>query len=426
MNRLIKIFFLLILCLFFSSFSIVDNQRIIVFELLSEDVGLTNFQIESAQNIIASTIRDYASVSVVKKIVKIPEGEVFESKFLSKYVAFSLKGVSADACIYGYLKRNGEGFLLRLFLLDISGKELYKAETSFLDKMDVYSACVKATKKFCKSNISENSVEEKNEEEVLKFIPRDFVLVKGGSYLMGADYHKKSNMPEHSVDIKDFYISPYEVRLIEFDEFIADSSYQIEGGAFVYSVKKGFSKNSSVSWSKPLYDVYNNMPVTCVSWYDAVNYCNWKSKKEGLKECYIIKGDVVLWDRKANGYRLPTEAEWEYAASGGVEKRKYIFSGSDYAEKVAIFKKNSSDRPEICGAKSPNRLGLYDMSGNVWEWCWDFYSASYDDNVQEEYRVYRGGSWFSSQMNCLIINRMGNIPTMRANLLGFRLVKNCR
>ncbi len=414
------------LSLLFCSFSIVDNQRIIVFELLSEDVGLTNFQIESAQNVISSTLRDYASISAIKKGVKIPEGEIFEAKFLSKYIALSLKGVKADACIYGYIKRNGEGFLLKLYLMDVKGKNLYKSEIPFMEKMDVYSACVKATKKFCSSDISDSASDEKKEKEVFRFVPRDFVLVKGGSYLMGANYHKKSNMPEHRVEIKDFYICPYELRLIEFDEFVADTSYDMSGGAFAYVDKKGFAKYSYVYWAKPLYDVYKNMPVTCVSWFDAINYCNWLSKKKGFKECYIIKGDVVLWDRSANGYRLPTEAEWEFAASGGVFKRKYIFSGSDYAVKVAVFKKNSNSSPAICGSMAPNSLGLYDMSGNVWEWCWDFYSDSYDSSSLKEYRVYRGGSFFSDQMNCLIINRMGNIPDMRANLLGFRLVRNCR
>ena len=141
----------------------------------------------------------------------------------------------------------------------------------------------------------------------------------------------------------------------------------------------------------------------------------------------------MRWIRDADGYRLPTEAEWEYAASGGQLERKEVFSGSDYIGSVAVHSANSSGSPATVGSLKPNRLGLYDMSGNVFEWCWDIYGETfYSDSLLSQnptgpakgnFRVYRGGSWLSPPMICLVFNRLSNNPQLRSNLVGFRLAR---
>lgn len=144
-------------------------------------------------------------------------------------------------------------------------------------------------------------------------------------------------------------------------------------------------------------------PVENVSWYDAIKFCNARSKKEGLTPCYTISGTNVSWNRTANGYRLPTEAEWEYAARGGNKSRGYTYAGSNSLSDVGWYEDNGGGSTQAVGQKKPNELVLYDMSGNVYEWCWDWkgdYPASakndYTGPSSGEERVVRGGYWRNS------------------------------
>jgi formylglycine-generating enzyme required for sulfatase activity len=143
----------------------------------------------------------------------------------------------------------------------------------------------------------------------------------------------------------------------------------------------------------------------------------------------MINWKNVDWNRSAKGYRLPTEAEWEYAARGGDgSPGNYTFSGSNNVDEVAWYDGNSGDKTHAVGTKEANGLGLYDMSGNVWEWCWDWYGDfpySSQDPVgapSGSKRVRRGGSWGHSAFYLRSTNRFYNKPSYRSSGIGFRLV----
>lgn len=221
----------------------------------------------------------------------------------------------------------------------------------------------------------------------------DLVFVKGGTFK-----NTKSNYYGESVTVADFYIGKYEVTQREWVEIMGSNPSQFRG---------------------------DDLPVEMVSWYDVIEYCNQRSLKEGLAPFYNIdkqtkdpnnksEYDPLKWTvtihEGANGYRLPTEAEWEYAAGGGQMSKSYTYSGSDRAEESAWYWRNAGDRylsgdwnwssiesnnsqPRAVGLKKPNELGLYDMSGNVREWCWDWYGEDDSASSGGAFRVVKGGGW---------------------------------
>ena len=156
-------------------------------------------------------------------------------------------------------------------------------------------------------------------------------------------------------------------------------------------------------------------PVTEVSWWDSIRFCNALSESEGLRPAYRIDGDRVDWDRAADGYRLPSEAEWEYACRAGTTGPRY-----GRLDDIAWYRGNSAERIQPVGRKAANPWGLFDMLGNVWEWCFDIYDAE----VYGDYRVLRGGGWFDEPWSCRASVRRRSMPTLRIDDLGFRLARN--
>ncbi|MBA2896273.1 formylglycine-generating enzyme required for sulfatase activity [Nonomuraea soli] len=160
-------------------------------------------------------------------------------------------------------------------------------------------------------------------------------------------------------------------------------------------------------------------PVETVSWHDAVRYCNARSERERLTPAYRLSPDGTdcVWDAGSDGYRLPTEAEWEYACRAGSTGPRY---GS--LDEIAWYRANSGERSHPVGGKAPNAWGLYDMLGNVWEWCWDVYDAE----VYGSYRVLRGGGWFDEPWSCRASVRRRSHPTLRLDDVGFRVARSAQ
>ena len=175
---------------------------------------------------------------------------------------------------------------------------------------------------------------------------------------------------------------------------------------------------------------WERRPVEQVSWLDAVKYCNKLSEREGLKPCYTIQGEEVKWpEMGCPGYRLPTESEWEYAARAD-EPTEY--AGSDRIDEVAWYTENSGKETHPVGSKEANAWFLRDLSGNVWEWVWDWYVESYKSAGSQDptgpasgsRRVVRGGSWVNDAGFARVAYRGGLAPAYRGDFVGFRLARS--
>ena len=231
---------------------------------------------------------------------------------------------------------------------------------------------------------------------------------------MGSKRGDSDERPIHIVTVNSFYIGKYELTQKEWVE---------------------------VMGSNPSYYKGDNLPVESITWYNAIDYCNKRSVKEGLTPCYSINGNTspsswssgtIVCNWNADGYRLPTEAEWEYAAHGGNKGIGYKYSGSNKLKEVGGYKNNSDEKTHPVGDKKSNELGIYDMSGNVWEWCWDWYNEDYYSSSPQNnpkgpesgsYRVRRGGGYYSCGYDCRVAYRVISDPSNLNNYLGVRLVR---
>jgi formylglycine-generating enzyme required for sulfatase activity len=184
-----------------------------------------------------------------------------------------------------------------------------------------------------------------------------------------------------------------------------------------------------------------NLPVEQVNWFSAVEYCNKRSEKEGLTPAYTINERIVTWDKTANGYRLPTEAEWEYACRA--ETLSAFYTGDNITSESANFngglpynnnRASAFRRTTIAvGSLAPNSFGIYDMHGNVAEWCWDWHGeyargdqANPSGAAAGGYKIFRGGGWNHPADFLRSAKRSALTPADRGNYLGFRLVRNAQ
>jgi len=265
------------------------------------------------------------------------------------------------------------------------------------------------------------------------------VFVKGGCFEMGCGNWTSDcyddEKPVHEVCVEDFYMGRYEVTVGEFRKFVNETSYKTdaekEGGCYVWTGSE-WSKKNGTSWGNPGFAPTERDPVVCVSWNDANQYFKWLNKGSSTSK-----------------YRLPTEEEWEYAARSGGKKVKYAWGNGDpyingrKAANIADeFSKKKFNWSPIwegyddgyaytapVGSFAPNELGLYDMTGNVWEWCSDWYGEDYYGKSPKHNpkgpgsgsdRVLRGGSWGDNPRSVRASGRNGGDPGGRDNGSGFR------
>jgi len=261
----------------------------------------------------------------------------------------------------------------------------------------------------------------------------EMIRIPGGTFKMGKKMGEGDNerplheRPAHTVTLSAFSMSRYEVTQEQYEAIMG-----VNPSRFRADPACG--------------EVQEKRPVENVTWYDAVEFCNKLSVIEGLQPVYTITnrqpsagypitGANVKADFSRNGYRLPTEAQWEYAAKGGnplaAGWKGYTFSGSNTMEDVAWYDDGeTNDMTHEVGKKAPNGSGLYDMSGNVSEWCWDWF-GNYSSEAQTNptgpssgsARVIRGGSWVHSEYYGRSVDRGNNRPRVRDSSLGFRVVR---
>jgi formylglycine-generating enzyme required for sulfatase activity len=236
----------------------------------------------------------------------------------------------------------------------------------------------------------------------------------------------------------DFEMSVTEVTRDQFRAFVGPSRYVTTAesdqserrGALLNSADGNGTWSGEANWEAWRPDLGGAIPVVCVSWEDALNFCNWLSRRAGLRECYSRKGGASDWqcDFGADGYRLPTEAEWEYAARAG--DRTLYPEPEGVLRGHGWFQPDAAGKPHPVGDKEKNARGLRDVWGNAWEWCWDRYSekpAGADlrpgGPSAGARRVARGGGWCDAPPNSPGATRKDCLPDYCANDLGFRVAR---
>ena len=275
-------------------------------------------------------------------------------------------------------------------------------------------------------------------------IPANMVYIKGGTFTMGSPANEPERINDevqHQVTVSSFYMGKYPVTVGEFQRFVNATRYRTEAekdrGGFVFTGSQ-WELKADANWRNPYFSQGDNNPVVLINWNDAVQYCNWLSGQEKLTPAYTINGNNVTLNKNANGYRLPTEAEWEYACRAGTTTP--FSTGNNITTSQANYNGNGPynnnakgeyrKKTTAVGSFTPNTWGLYDMHGNVNEWCWDWYenysSKSQNDPIGADsgfFRVFRGGSWIKNANDLRSARRDVLMPDDRFSNIGFRIVR---
>jgi formylglycine-generating enzyme required for sulfatase activity len=300
-------------------------------------------------------------------------------------------------------------------------------------------------------NAADQTASQSQPQSQIQSASANMVLIPAGSFTIGSPstepQRSTDEAPQHRVTISSFHMGKYPVTVGEFRRFVNSAEYTTEAetgsGSRVWTDGRWMTLRDA-SWKKPYISQNDNHPVVLVTWIDVLHYCNWLSEQERLRPVYTItRSGTVIWNHGANGYRLPTEAEWEYACRAGTTTPFY--TGNNITTSQANYDGNepyNNNAPgefrqatTPVGSFQPNAWGLYDMHGNVWEWCWDRYMP-YKNEAQTDpidtssgslySRVFRGGSWLSEGELLRSAYRGGNVSSSSAVNVGFRLARGAR
>ncbi|MHC4913044.1 MAG: formylglycine-generating enzyme family protein [Planctomycetota bacterium] len=288
---------------------------------------------------------------------------------------------------------------------------------------------------------------ESGEENEQKSSHPKLVYVEGGTFLMGdilgdGDQAMLAETPVHEVELSSFLLSPYEVTVAEFRKFVKETGFKTAAE----TDEQGREKYPN--WKAHWFNQTDRHPAVWIAWEDAIVYCNWLSKQHGLPAAYnestgqlLDKDGKVTTDiRQVQGFRLPTEAEWEYAARERGKKVRFgngknvaisdeINFDARKAEKKYTVKGRYREATTPVGSFAPNKLGLYDMSGNAWEWCADSGVDYPSEKVTNPYALHkgghmaRGGTWDSGAAGCRVTTRINWWLNSMCAATGFRIAR---
>ncbi len=446
---------------FFSSFFLSLILTLVATVSTGKDLPKIAVWDLNAGNINPSYAQDLTSI-LVSEITKLGKYEVYSQENVRTLAGWTAErmplGCTDTKCltalgqmdiaklISGRVGKIGNRYSVSLNLFDTQNARAEKSVSEFGRSEDELIDLVQvAVRKLLGIEVAPSKVEEKGPGKATTGLTSplpgrsfadpvtgmEFVFIKGGCFEMGDTFGDGDNAekPVHEVCVDDFYLGKYEVTIGEFRKFVDATGYRTEAekgdGCFTWTGEK-WEMDRSASWRSPGFPINDKHPVVCVSWNDAVAYARW------------MKG------RGGKTYRLPTEAEWEYAARDGGKKIKYSWGNGEPTGNIAdeSFKRrfpkwdiwSGYDDGYVytapVGSFRLNGLGLYDMTGNVWEWCADWYDENYYQNSPKDnprgpgngqIRVLRGGSWVSNPWFGRAAVRVGVFLAKRYGSYGFRL-----
>lgn len=342
----------------------------------------------------------FSLISIVLLILSCDENTPIESDTTLKLFATNTKTLYFGDTLVVY----GENFTKNVTkLLVVKSKDTVDLSdrTIFVNKSELRYSNTELTGSYDLIVKDEDQISEPISTEFYKYPNIPVVEIPSGSFIIGTDKGTSDERPPKEIVIsKPFLMSVFEISQFTWKSISEPNTY---------------FKNSRTK------------PVSNISWIEAIEFCNKLSLLWELTPAYEINGDEVIFDTEANGWRLPTEAEWEYAAKANTNDDFY---GEENPNKIAWFIENSGMNIQPSGLLLPNNFGLYDMLGNLEEWCWDYYSANSYNNIEStdpigveraDFRVSRGGSFSSGAANVRTNSRNGD---NKLTDKGFRIVRN--